>query len=103
MFAKESSWIKHDLSNPQETSFCIVGGISKICLGGPSAFRVYDDEETGGNDFDDTIAKVARVMGFKGEDNDDIWDNLVRWNNSSDTTYKDFVACIDKAIKKLEA
>lgn len=77
---------------------CVVGGINVVCntLDGNKPSPVFSN-------FSCDIDDVAKAMGFYDDGTPYSRHNqLVNWNNSSRTAYKQFIDRIDKAIIKVE-
>ena|SRR5579863_1834419 len=96
LFDGPDKWTKNKLSDSRGTRFCVLGGIGKVCNGEP--WGVEDTD----------VHKVARALRIKPSDNesygdDELWNGLVEWNNSPETTYEKFMARLRQGLERAQS
>ena len=96
LFDSKDKWIKNKFTNATQTSYCVLGGIGKVCFNEPCLWQNTDEAEP-------VVTKVAKALDFKDDPNNDPWEQLVSWNNAGDTTYRKFINRLKKGLAKLEA
>jgi hypothetical protein len=84
---KPERWIKNQLSDLHDHSYCIIGAIAQLKNHSPVRIENISSE----------VKAVANAMNIKN------WDALVKYNNTPSLKYRGFRARIDRAIKRLEA